>query len=98
MNPDPKARKYFRYSRCQLVLMIISPPKRLARAARTPKSKLVVRGDMEEIVDSKISDLGFVICYETSRALAPIRSADSEVVVAQEYLQIQNPFIRCGGS
>jgi hypothetical protein len=28
--------------------MIISPPNRLASAARTPKSKLVVRGDIRK--------------------------------------------------
>src|SRR5215813_3852829 len=48
MKPEPKAKKYFKYSRCQLVLIMMSPPKRLAAAAQAPKRRLAVREDIKD--------------------------------------------------
>src|SRR5262245_30136617 len=76
MKPEPKAKKYFKYSRCQLVLMMISPPKRLAAAAQVPKRRLVIREDIKDwrlpVGNCRLREPMLLIRVRNARTLRPV--------------------------
>jgi hypothetical protein len=80
---------------------MMSPPKKLAAAARLPSSRLVVRGDIKDcrlpMVDWRLLSLRIEFC-EVGRGPSTIFSDVIQFSFGNRKSEFENRLIRCGGN